>query len=93
MPKVFLWIGTVITVLALFMGTPESNASQTSGCCPVENTGGCGEGCTAGGCASGGCSAQGNGNCCSSVSRITASLHAVRHRHRPLKRDVAVTNG
>ena len=69
MPKVFLWIGTVITVLALFMGTPESNASQTSGCCPVENTGGCGEGCTAGGCASGGCSAQGNGNCCSSVSK------------------------
>lgn len=65
MPKVFLWIGTVITVLALFMGTPESNALQTSGCCPVENTGGC----VSGRCASGGCSVQGNGNCCSSVSK------------------------
>lgn len=45
----------------------------TSGCCPVENTGSCGEGCVAGGAsekaASDGCSAQGNESSCSSVSK------------------------
>lgn len=37
-PKVFLWIGTIITLFALFMQTPEEETSQTSSCCPIQKT-------------------------------------------------------
>lgn len=42
MPKIFLWAGAVITALALFMETPESGASDSSGCCPAQATDCCG---------------------------------------------------
>lgn len=32
--NIFLWIGLIITILALFMGNQEENVSESDGCCP-----------------------------------------------------------
>lgn len=44
LPKVFLWIGTIITLLVLFMETPENAGPETSKCCPSQVSNPCGSG-------------------------------------------------
>lgn len=43
--KVFLWIGTIITLLALFSETPGNSDSNASGCCPTQVSDPCTSGC------------------------------------------------
>jgi hypothetical protein len=68
LPKVFLWIGTIITLVALFTETPESSGSSASGCCPSQVSSSCTSGCNTEN--SGCCPISGNqqdaGKCCSS---------------------------
>lgn len=57
LPKIFLWVGTIVTLLALFMQTPENTNAGTSGCCPFQASTSCASGCS-----------TGNSACCSSFA-------------------------
>ena len=68
LPKVFLWIGTIITLLVLFIETPENAVSKTSKCCPSQVSNPCGSGCNTENsacCPSSSESQQPSGGCCS----------------------------
>lgn len=68
LPKVFLWIGTFITLAALFTATPENSDASASGCCPSQVSSSCTSGCKTDSSAC--CATSGNqqytGTCCSS---------------------------
>lgn len=73
--KIFLWIGAVITALALFMETPESDTSNSSGCCPVEETECCGEAITTEsdtGCCQAKADSVAQSSCCPSQVTVSA---------------------
>lgn len=68
LPKVFLWIGTIITLLVLFMETPENAGLETSKCCPSQVSNPCGSRCNTENsacCSSSSESQQPSGGCCS----------------------------
>ncbi|MDO5421134.1 MAG: hypothetical protein Q4F50_13885 [Bacteroides sp.] len=68
LPKVFLWIGTIITLLVLFIQAPKNAASETSECCSSQVSNSCGSGCNtenSGCCPSSSESQQTSGECCS----------------------------
>lgn len=69
LPKVFLWIGTIITLLVLFMETPENAASE---CCPSQVLNSCDSECNienSGCCSSSSESQQTSGECCSTQQK------------------------
>lgn len=37
LPIIFLWLGTIVTLLSLFMETPENTNASSSGCCPTQS--------------------------------------------------------